>query len=239
MERERRSDTGADHLRRVRRICAAMPECTEKLSHGAPTFFGPKVFAMFVDNHHNDGHVAIWIPVKPGMQPLLIEDAPETFFRPPYVGVKGWVGVELAQIADEGLAALIRDAWTLAAPKKKLAAPKKKLAATKTRNAAGEGGRRRLRAERGEPDTFLLRPARPGATPELIRVLVVLHGPGDVAFGILEKEQLADAGQRTDRHDDRAAVGLHRRRGFGDIVNRDGALETAHRHTFHDLATLL
>jgi hypothetical protein len=118
MPRERRPDTSEEHLERVRRICAAMPECTEKLSHGAPTFFGPKVFAMFVNNHHNDGHIAVWIPVRPGMQPVLIEEAPETFFRPPYVGVKGWVGVELARIGDEELACLIRDAWRMVAPKK-------------------------------------------------------------------------------------------------------------------------
>jgi hypothetical protein len=100
-----------------------MPECTEKLSHGEPTFFvRKKVFAMFSNNHHNDGHIAVWIPVRPGTQPLLIADAPETFYKPPYVGVKGWVGVELARIGDEELAALIRDAWKLVAPKRLRAA---------------------------------------------------------------------------------------------------------------------
>jgi hypothetical protein len=119
MEREPKSGTGEEPVQRVRRICAEMLECTEKLSHGEPTFFvRKKVFAMFSNNHHNDGHIAVWIPVKPGMQPLLIEDAPETFYRPPYVGVKGWVGVELARIGDEELAALIRDAWKMVAPKK-------------------------------------------------------------------------------------------------------------------------
>jgi hypothetical protein len=123
MGRKSRTDTGDEQIERVRRICGAMPECAEKLSHGEPTFFvRKKVFAMFSNNHHNDGHIAVWIPVKPGMQPLLIEDAPETFYRPPYVGVKGWVGVELARIGDQELAALIRDAWKLVAPKK-LAAP--------------------------------------------------------------------------------------------------------------------
>jgi hypothetical protein len=120
MARKRKSLTVEEHLERVRRICVTMPECAEKLSHGAPTFFGPKVFAMFVDNHHNDGHIAVWIPVKPGMQPLLIEEAPETYFRPPYVGVKGWVGVELARIGDEELEAQIRNAWKLVAPKRLL-----------------------------------------------------------------------------------------------------------------------
>ena len=96
-----------------------MPGCTEKLSHGEPTFFvNKKVFAMFSNNHHHDGHIAVWIPLKPGMQSLLIEDAPETFYRPPYLGVRGWVGVELAGIGDEELASMIRDAWQLVAPKR-------------------------------------------------------------------------------------------------------------------------
>src|SRR5437660_8450324 len=98
----RKSEGGEEHLERVRRICAAMPESTEKLSHGEPTFFvRKKVFAMFANNHHNDGHIALWTPAPPGLQPLLIKNSPETFFKPPYVGVRGWVGVELEQISDE------------------------------------------------------------------------------------------------------------------------------------------
>ena len=107
-----------EHLRRVRRICAAMPEATEKLSHGEPTFFvRKKVFAMFANNHHNDGHIAVWIPAPPGLQAMLIATAPETFFKPPYVGVRGWVGIELDRISDEELACHIREAWRLIAPK--------------------------------------------------------------------------------------------------------------------------
>jgi hypothetical protein len=84
MARARKSDSGEEHLRRVRRICMAMPECSEKLSHGEPTFFvRKKVFAMFANNHHDDGHVAVWIPAAPGVQGALIKAAPETFFRPP------------------------------------------------------------------------------------------------------------------------------------------------------------
>ena len=96
-----------------------MPECTEKLSHGEPTFFvRKKVFAMFANNHHDDGHTAVWIPAPPGLQGILIQSSPKTFFRPPYVGVRGWVGIELDCISDEELAAHIRDAWLLIAPKK-------------------------------------------------------------------------------------------------------------------------
>jgi len=118
MAKGRKSDSPQEHLRRVRRICLAMPEATEKLSHGEPTFFvRKKVFTMFANNHHGDGHIGIWIPAPPGLQALLIHDAPETYFRPPYVGVRGWVGIELDAIGDEGLASHIREAWRLVAPK--------------------------------------------------------------------------------------------------------------------------
>jgi hypothetical protein len=95
----------------------SMPGASEKLSHGEPTWFVRKVFVMFANNHHNDGHVAVWIPTPAGMQASLIASSPETFFRPPYVGVKGWVGIELALIGDEELAAYILEAWKLVAPK--------------------------------------------------------------------------------------------------------------------------
>jgi hypothetical protein len=99
---------------RVRRICLAMPETSEKLSHGAPTFFAKKrTFAMFLNNHHGDGHIAVWAAAAPGEQQTLIAASPKTYFRPPYVGVKGWIGIELAEIDDEDLAGHLTDAWRL------------------------------------------------------------------------------------------------------------------------------
>lgn len=107
------------HLERVRRICFQFPETFEKLSHGEPTFFAKKrVFVMFANNHHNDGHIAVWIPAPLGAQSLLIESEPEKFFRPPYVGVNGWIGIELPRVDDDELAAHIYEGWKLVAPKK-------------------------------------------------------------------------------------------------------------------------
>ena len=112
-----------DQLERVRRICSTLPETTEKLSHGEPTFFVKnKVFVMFADNHHNDGHIAVWLPVPSGFQTTLIETSPETFFKPPYVGVRGWVGIELDRITDKDLTYHIQVAWELIAPKRLLSA---------------------------------------------------------------------------------------------------------------------
>lgn len=110
--------TPEDHIQRVRRIALALPESTEKLSHGEPTFFvRKKVFVMFSNNHHNDGRIAIWIPVPIGQQPIMIAEAPEIYFKPPYVGVKGWIGVQLSLINNEILTTLIRQAWKLTAPR--------------------------------------------------------------------------------------------------------------------------
>jgi hypothetical protein len=115
-----KSDASGEHLRRLRKICSALPETSERLSHGEPTFFvNKKVFAMFANNHHNDGHVAVWIPAAPGVQGMLMSTAPEKYFKPPYVGVGGWVGVELDQVDDEELACHIREAWQLIAAKKR------------------------------------------------------------------------------------------------------------------------
>lgn len=112
----------SEQIERVRRLCLALPETSEKLSHGEPTFFVvKKVFVMFADNHHDDGHVAVWLPVPPGAQQSLIESSPDAFFRPPYVGHRGWVGIELNQISDDELAYHIRVAWELIAPKRLLA----------------------------------------------------------------------------------------------------------------------
>lgn len=108
-------------LERVRRICFTLPETSERLSHGEPTFLvKDKVYVMFANNHHNDGHIAVWLPVPSGFQATLIETAPEIFFKPPYVGVRGWVGIELDQISDEDLTFHIQVAWELVAPKRSL-----------------------------------------------------------------------------------------------------------------------
>lgn len=115
----RKSDEGEKQVERVRRICLAMAGTWEKLSHGEPTFFvGKKVFAMCSINHHNDGHIAVTFPAALGIQAMLIEASPDKFYRPPYVGVAGWVGIELPRVSDEELALHLSEAWRLIAPPK-------------------------------------------------------------------------------------------------------------------------
>src|SRR5262245_15784410 len=120
-----RKDDGTQ-LERLRRICLSLPEAIEKLSHGEPTFFTPKrVFAMFSNNHHGEGHVAVWLPAGPGVQDALVEEAPQIFFTPPYVGPSGWIGVEMSQIDDDWLGSLIREAFQLMVAKDRGTAARK------------------------------------------------------------------------------------------------------------------
>jgi YjbR protein len=99
----------------------ALPDANEKLSHGEPTWFAGKgkVFAMLDDHHHGATHLAVWLPQPFGAQEALIGSDPERFFRPPYVGVSGWVGVVLDTGPDwDAVAALVREAYlTVATPK--------------------------------------------------------------------------------------------------------------------------
>ena len=119
MVKQRNPDQGEKQIERVRRICLALPEATEKISHGEPTWFvRKKVFAMFSNNHHDDGHVAVTIPAAIGIQEMLIQRNPKKFYRPPYVGVRGWVGIEVKQVSDKELALHINEAWGLIAPQK-------------------------------------------------------------------------------------------------------------------------
>jgi hypothetical protein len=107
-----------EQLSRVRRICLSLPGAQEKLSHGEPTFFAGKVFAMFSNNHHKDGRIALTVPTPPGVQATLIRNWPDIYYYPPYVGCRGWIGILLDRIGDDELGQHIVEAWRLVAPKK-------------------------------------------------------------------------------------------------------------------------
>ena len=123
------SKPAADPFERARVLCLALPEATERPSHGEPAFFVKgKLFVTFSVDHHHDGEEALWIKAAPGVQEMLIGERPEHLYRPPYVGVSGWVAARLNRKATPwgDIEALIRDAWVLAAPKRlaaTLAAP--------------------------------------------------------------------------------------------------------------------
>jgi hypothetical protein len=117
-------------LTRLRKICLALPESSERLSHGEPTFFvgakdgkGGKVFVSLVNDHHGDGIVGITFPAEPGAQAMLIEADPRRFYRPPYVGPSGWVGLRLDVDLDwDEVAEIAEESFRLVAPKRAIAA---------------------------------------------------------------------------------------------------------------------
>jgi hypothetical protein len=110
----------ADPLDRVRALCLALPEATEKVSHGEPTWFVRKVFVSFADRHHDD-RVAIWCAAPPGAQQALVAADPSHYFVPPYVGGRGWLGVYLDVPVDwDEVTDVITDAYRQVAPKRLL-----------------------------------------------------------------------------------------------------------------------
>jgi len=106
---------------RLRAICLALPEVEERMSHGEPTFFvrGKKSFLMSSDHHHDD-RLGFWCAAPAGVQEELVETEPTRFFRPPYVGGRGWLGVylDVADIDWDEITAIARDAYRVVAPAK-------------------------------------------------------------------------------------------------------------------------
>lgn len=105
-------------VERLRKVCLALPEANERVSHGEPTWFAGKgkVFAMLDNHHHGAQHLGVWLPQPRGVQERLIATDQARFYRPPYVGPKGWVGVVLDTTPDwKHVCQLVRDAYSFVA----------------------------------------------------------------------------------------------------------------------------
>ena len=113
-------------ITRLRKLCLALPEAHEVEAWGEPTFrVRNKMFAMFAsaNNHHGGGRPAVWLKSTHGEQARMLKAAPELFFKPPYVGPSGWVGVWLDdEVAWEELPEFLEEAFRLVAPKRLLSA---------------------------------------------------------------------------------------------------------------------
>jgi hypothetical protein len=120
----RREERGVTTVEdRVRRICLALPQATEKVSHGSPAFFAGKQFVMlWADGHHDHEFAHLWCAAPEGAQEHLVAARPTRIFRPPYVGHRGWIGVRLDGKVDwDEVALLCEDAYRAVAPPKLVA----------------------------------------------------------------------------------------------------------------------
>ena len=116
----------ADPLEEVRRICLALPETNERLSHGAPCFFvrQKRPLCYYHDNHRGDGRVSVWFPAEPGLQDLLVDPDGGPFFRPAASAsgtFRNWVGMYIDGLDHEvdwqQLRTLIEAAYRTIAPR--------------------------------------------------------------------------------------------------------------------------
>jgi hypothetical protein len=111
-------------VERIRRLCLALPEVNERLSHGAPTFFvrNKKSMATVWDDHHGDGRLGLICAAPPGVQAQLVDEEPDRFYVPAYVGHRGWIGVRLDRKVNWGeIDEILRDAYRCVAPAKLVA----------------------------------------------------------------------------------------------------------------------
>ena len=118
-------DSGDDLTARLREICLALPEVTERPSHGVPTWYvrDKRSFVqLWALGHHGDDFPHLWCAGLPGAQDALTGSSPDRFFRPSYVGHRGWIGIRLDGEVDwEELAELCADAYRAVAPAKLVA----------------------------------------------------------------------------------------------------------------------
>ena len=113
----------ANPLARLRRLCLALPEVTERMSHGEPTWFirDKKSFVTYADHHHDD-RLAFWCAASPGSQQSMVASDPLRFFVPAYVGHRGWLGVYLDVPVDWAeIGEIVEDAYRTVAPKRLVA----------------------------------------------------------------------------------------------------------------------
>ncbi len=115
------SNKTSQRLERLLQIGAALPEA-EIVVAGEHRGFqvGRKKFAWYQNNHHGDGLIALVVKASFGDQDFLITHDPEHFFKPGYLGSKGWVGLRLDQAAVdwEQVKQLLATGYCLTAPKR-------------------------------------------------------------------------------------------------------------------------
>ena len=111
---------GTDPLDTLRALCMALPEVSERQSHGEPAWFvrGKKLFLTYADHHHDD-RLGFWCAAPDGAQHALVAADPKRFYVPPYVGGRGWIGVRLdvPPVDWVAVAEMVEDAYRVIAPR--------------------------------------------------------------------------------------------------------------------------
>jgi len=118
---------------KLRKICLALPDVVEKEAWGEPTFrVRGRMFAMYDNNHHDAGRIAVWCKAPLGFQSMMVAEAPERFFVPPYVGAGGWVGARLDLDVDwKEIAGVVQQAYRMAVEKPPVRSRAKKSSAAR------------------------------------------------------------------------------------------------------------
>jgi predicted DNA-binding protein (MmcQ/YjbR family) len=119
MPHPRMYDDAHPAIGKLRELCLALPDTFEKEAWGECTFRvrGGSMFAMTDNNHHDSGHLAVWLKAPAMVQEIMVRSDPERFFIPPYVGKKGWVGIVIdAAPAWDEIAGMLKDAHSLSSP---------------------------------------------------------------------------------------------------------------------------
>ena len=113
-------------LARLREVALALPGAQEKVSHGRPSFFTRKVFAIFggvvKGDHGSDalGRSLLFLPEE-AERPALLEDP--RVVVPGYEGAYGWLALDLRQDPDWAeVAELVECSYRLTAPPRMVAA---------------------------------------------------------------------------------------------------------------------
>lgn len=123
----RRPPGTAARRARLVRICESLPDVQSAVVGRRKEHLSftvrKKIFTYYLDDHHGDGRIALWCKAAPGEQGRLVEEDPRRFFRPPYLGPRGWVGVRLdLRSVDWGqVAYLVRNAYRLTASRAQIA----------------------------------------------------------------------------------------------------------------------
>ena len=154
MAHPRMYDDSNPAIAKLREICLALPEVFEKEAWGECTFrvTGGSMFAMTDNNHHNSGHLAVWVKAPAMVQEILVNSDPKRFFVPPYMGSKGWVGVRIdGRVKWDQAAAILKDGYLMSAPAKKSRADRPTIGSSTRTNSKRTANRRTKPAPRISP----------------------------------------------------------------------------------------